>query len=85
VEGPERKERCRRLTADVAMKIVKLLNARRPGGAEEPDPNASGPARPEANKNGFAEEAMGKMRCDLCHEPGETVVHVGPLPVTRTQ
>jgi hypothetical protein len=61
--GPQMKERCRRLTADVAVKTVELLNH-----------NLGKPLAPVAvNKDVKAPKeppkALGKMDCNTCHEP----------------
>ena len=54
--GPERKERCRRLTADVAAKVVTILNARHANdatrekatAAESPAPSDAASCPPES-------------------------------------
>ncbi len=67
VGSKERKERCRRLTADVAVKTVELLNAH----LSEPCKFA-GP-RPEVKSclschDKELHDTVGKMQCDSCHQ-----------------
>jgi hypothetical protein len=66
VDGPERKERCRRLTADVAAKVVELLNAN----LKEPCQFASLSSEVKsclACHNDELHDTIGKMRCNACH------------------
>lgn len=69
VGDPEMKERCRRLTADVAAKTVELLNTTLPAPT-----GSSGPAPPKANSclacHGFSDrrDTLGQMRCGACHQ-----------------
>lgn len=59
--GPGRKERCRRLTADVATKVVEILNR-----GTVADSGASAVAVATDKKKGTL--TIGKMRCGLCHD-----------------
>jgi hypothetical protein len=63
--SPQMKERCRRLSADVAAKTVELLNK-----------NQEKPSLPATSKSDTAiskepPPAIGKMNCTTCHEPTE--------------
>jgi len=65
--GPERKERCRRLTADVTARVVELLNANQ----REPC-TFSGPC-PEVKSclschKEELKDTAGQMRCGVCHQ-----------------
>ncbi|MFZ5829674.1 MAG: C-GCAxxG-C-C family (seleno)protein [Planctomycetota bacterium] len=68
----EKKERCRRLAADGAVKTVEILNRR----ARDPQCKFLGPT-PEAKScigcHGPQElgDAMGKMKCAACHDFGK--------------
>ena len=68
VGDPEMKERCRRLTADVAAKTVELLNE-----TIQESGTLSGPP-PAANNclscHGFSDrrDTLGQMRCGSCHQ-----------------
>jgi hypothetical protein len=57
------KERCRRLTADVAVKTVELLNHNR----EKPFVPAA--VNKEIKTPKEPPKALGKMECSTCHEP----------------
>lgn len=65
VLAPLRKERCRRLTADVAAKTVELLNQAReiPTATLAATPDAAAPKAPPI--------AFGKMNCSACHQESE--------------
>lgn len=84
-DSKETTERCRRLTVDVAMKTVELLNAYHLGGQAEPQSGAVPPAGPEPKAATIPGEAIGKMRCDSCHQPGESHVNVGSLSGKQAQ
>jgi hypothetical protein len=67
IGSPEMKERCRRLTAEVAAKTVELLNAN----LHEPCKFAG--LKPEVKSclschNEELHDTMGKMRCNSCHQ-----------------
>lgn len=65
-ESPERKERCRRLTADVAAKTVELLNAN----LQAPCKFAGVGPEVKACMSCHGEQlrdTVGKMHCGLCH------------------
>jgi hypothetical protein len=57
------KERCRRLSADVAAKTVKILNENldKPSLPVTGKPDTAVPKEPS--------RAIGKMNCATCHEP----------------
>jgi C_GCAxxG_C_C family probable redox protein len=76
VDSTEKTERCRRLTVDVAMKTVKLLNAYCLRGQGYPESGSGRHALSQLQKTTIPGEAMGKMRCDSCHQPGESQVNV---------
>jgi hypothetical protein len=80
IDGPERKERCRRLTADVAAKVVELLNAN----LKEPCQFAG--LNPDVKSclschNDELHDTIGKMRCNACH-PQLSSKHPSILPKT---
>ena len=56
----ELKQRCCRLTADVASKTVELLNRRRDKTSE--------PAQPAVTPSSEPPKTIGKMRCAACHK-----------------
>ena len=68
VGSPEMKERCRRLTAEVAAKTVELLNAH----LQEPC-TFSGPAPAvkaclSCHGNSDRRDTIGQMQCGICHQ-----------------
>ena len=66
----ERKERCKRLTADVARKTVSLLNAHfaaLPGTAPTTPPKSTGCAACHTAKDSTIQNSRGKMSCNPCH------------------
>lgn len=75
--SPEKRERCRRLTADVVLKTVELLNR-----SQEPSSRFAGLSA-ETNScvtcHGKTDRAdvMVKMRCDTCH------THLGKCPEAK--
>jgi C_GCAxxG_C_C family probable redox protein len=79
VDSKEKTERCRRLTVDVAMKTVDLLNAYCLLGQAYSESGSGSHAVSEPQKTTIPGEAMGKMRCDSCHQPGESRVNVESL------
>lgn len=85
VDSKEKTERCRRLTVDVATKTVKLLNAYSLGSQPTVELSPAAQARSNVEKGAIPGEAMGKMRCDSCHQPGQSDVNIGPLSETRRQ
>jgi hypothetical protein len=79
VESKEKTERCRRLTVDVCMKMVELLNRLLSDAKTTPERD---PIRQETAKSRPVQpavEVMGKMRCDTCHLPEESNRKLGPL------
>ncbi|MGI6417688.1 MAG: C-GCAxxG-C-C family (seleno)protein [Thermoguttaceae bacterium] len=79
VDSKEKTERCRRLTVDVARKTVDLLNAYCLLGQAYSESGSESNAVSEPQKTTIPGEAMGKMRCDSCHQPGESKVNVEVL------
>jgi len=71
IESKERTERCRRLTVDVAMKTVDLLNGSLQAAKPTPVSGPAGQASSESRAEKPPEQVMGKMRCDTCHLPAE--------------
>ena len=75
--SPEKRERCRRLTADVVLKTVELLNR-----SQEPSSRFAGLSTQTNScvtchgKAGRA-DVMVKMRCDTCH------THLGKCPEAK--
>jgi hypothetical protein len=67
VGGPEMKERCRRLTADVAAKTVELLNASLKGPCEFAGLGADVKSCLSCHGKDL-HDAMGQMRCGTCHQ-----------------
>ncbi|MEN6406633.1 MAG: C-GCAxxG-C-C family protein [Thermoguttaceae bacterium] len=67
IGSPEMKERCRRLTADVAAKTVELLNAN----LHEPCKFAGLSSEVQSCLSchqGELHDTLGKMRCNSCHQ-----------------
>ncbi len=85
VDSKEKTERCRRMTVDVARKTVELMNAYRLVGQANPESGATRQAGSEPQKTTIPGEAIGKMRCDSCHQPGESHVNVGSLSGKQSQ
>ncbi len=79
VDSKEKTERCRRLTVDVAMKTVKLLNAYCRESQAGPEPGPPRQTGTAPRKGVLPGEWMGKMRCDTCHQPVENPAHAGSL------
>jgi hypothetical protein len=79
VDSKEKTERCRRLTVDVAMKTVKLLNAYCRESQAGPEPGPPRQTGTAPRKEALAGDWMGKMRCDTCHQSVENPAHVGNL------
>lgn len=72
--GKERKERCRRLTADVAGKTVSLLNAHfaaLPVTSPATPPKSTGCAACHTAKDSTIQNSRGKMSCTPCHTMGD--------------
>lgn len=67
VGSPEMKERCRRLTADVAFKTVELLNANQQSPCEFAGPNAEVKSCLSCHGKDL-HDTMGQMRCNSCHQ-----------------
>mgnify|MGYP000733483022 CR=1 FL=1 len=65
--GPWKVERCRRLTANVAMKTVEVLNEGADGlpSGDQPTPEATSCMKCHGKKG--QGDAMGKMNCSACH------------------
>jgi len=64
---PERKERCRRLTADVAMKTVELLNRELTGQCSRAALDAEVKSCIKCHGQQELGDSVGKMRCSACH------------------
>jgi hypothetical protein len=67
VGSPEMKERCRRLTADVAIKTVELLNANLQSPCEFAGPSAEVKSCLSCHGKEL-HDTMGKMQCNGCHQ-----------------
>jgi hypothetical protein len=78
IDSKEKTERCRRLTVDVAMKTVELLNEHCSVARAVSESTS---ARPAASESGAKQppEVMGKMRCDTCHRPEKNHAKAGGL------
>lgn len=79
VESKEKTERCRRLTVDVCMKVVELLNRYFSLGAAIADGAPNEQNASKAQDVPPAADVMGKMRCDTCHQLTEHSDTVGLL------
>mgnify|MGYP006288196599 CR=1 FL=1 len=66
--GPKRVERCRRLTADVAMKTVEVLNEGLKGTGPSDRLSPSVQSCNECHGREGLKDSMGKMNCSACHE-----------------
>ncbi len=66
--SPERKERCRRLSADGAGKIVQLLNAHLDGEWVEGELTQDVFACADCHGKEKESDAMVKMNCATCHQ-----------------
>ena len=67
VGGPEMKERCRQLTADVAAKTVELLNAHLQSPCAFAGPRAEVKSCLSCHGKEL-HDTMGKMNCNSCHQ-----------------
>jgi len=85
IESKEKTERCRRLTVDVCMKAVKLLNRHVSGGKTAAEGNRIGPDALPSRPVQPATEVMGKMRCDTCHQSQENNRKSGLLSEERRE
>lgn len=79
VESKEKTERCRRLTVDVCIKVVELLNGHFSESRTTPDEAAIGRDTSQSRPEQPAAKVMGKMRCDTCHVPEENNAELGTL------
>jgi hypothetical protein len=79
VESIEKTERCRRLTADVCMRTVELLNRYVSAGKTTAEGSLIGLDAPQSRPAPSPAEVMGKMRCDTCHVPQENNGKSGAL------
>lgn len=74
VTSPERKERCGRLTGEVAKKAVELLNAEfKSQFVAEHSPGASVTECMQCHGSTAFNNVLGKMECVSCHEPHSAV------------
>lgn len=64
----EKKERCRRLATDGAMKVVEILNRKAKGHCESADLPPEVKACVDCHGKQRLADSMGKMRCQTCHE-----------------
>ena len=77
----ERKERCARLTGDVAAKTVEMLNAMNDGSftssyQHSAETTACLVCHAPGESAGDGSFTMGKMSCTACHEPHDEIVAV---------
>lgn len=66
--GAERRERCRRLSADCAMRVVELLNAGADGPADFLDVTDATHACIECHGKGGRGDSSTRMTCVRCHQ-----------------
>ncbi|NLF74045.1 MAG: hypothetical protein GX575_33995 [Candidatus Anammoximicrobium sp.] len=66
--GKERRERCRRLSADCAMRLVELLNAGAEGPADFLDLTDANHACIECHGKGGQGDSSARMSCVRCHQ-----------------
>jgi len=66
VDSPQRKERCRRLTADVAAKTIELLNATLRGPCKASEPSAEVKSCMSCHGKELR-DTVSKMQCTSCH------------------